>query len=250
VLITRPAHQALALAQKVEAAGGRVVLWPTLAIRPTGDPAVREQLGARLAAAHLVIFISPNAVEHAVAAVPATTWRRGAALAAVGEGTARALRERLGRGPDLCPPTRFDSEGLLALPELQEVTGRRIVIVRGEGGRELLAETLRGRGAMVDYAEVYRRACPDASPAEAQAALAEGRVDVVVATSSEGLRNLLHLAGELAARLRALPLVVVSERMAREADALGFCSPARVAHGASDEALVEALLAWARGREK
>jgi uroporphyrinogen-III synthase len=249
-LVTRPAHQAETLAHKIEAAGGHAVLWPALEIRPPRNALVLEHLAARMAHAEIVIFISPNAVEQAAAQVPAPTWPHHLLLAAVGAGTARALRARTGRHADLCPPEPYDSEGLLALPDLQSVAGRRILIVRGEGGRERLADTLRARGAAVEYAEVYRRACPEAAPAEARAALAGGKVDIVTATSVEALHNLVQMAGDLAERLRALPLVVVSERMRDEAQQLGFSMPVLTARAASDEALVETLLAWAGGRER
>jgi uroporphyrinogen-III synthase len=248
-LVTRPAHQAGALARQIEAAGGRPVLWPALEIQPPRSEAELEHLPRRLAQAHIAVFVSPNAVEQAVAHLAPAAWPATVALAVVGAGTARALRERFGRGPDLCPAERYDSEGLLALRALQQVAGKRVVIVRGEGGRELLADTLRARGAAVEYAEVYRRACPSTSPADARAALAGGEVDIVTVTSAEALHHLLHLAGDLAERLRVLPLVVVSERMRQEALELGFLRPALVARSAGNEALIETLRVWASGRE-
>jgi len=250
VLVTRPAHQAAGLVRAIEEAGGRAVCWPALTIEPPRDTAARTQFPDQVRASQIVIFISSNAVEQALAQLPPIAWPRGLLLGAVGEGTARALRDGFQRGPDLVPPERFDSEGLLALPTLQAVAGKRILIVRGEGGRELLADSLRARGAAVEYAEVYRRACPGQVPAEARAALVQDQIDIVTATSAEALRNLLEMAGELADPLRALPLVVVSERMAREAKELGFRRPAIVARAAGSEALVEALRAWAGEREQ
>ncbi len=247
VLVTRPAHQAEPLCRLIEEAGGRAIRFPVLAIAPPHDMTVPLATVTRLAQYELAIFVSPNAVElgldliEARGGIPA-----GLRLAVVGEGSGRALRTRLGRGPDLQPATRYDSEGLLALPELQQVTGWHIVIFRGDGGRELLGQTLRERGATVDYVEVYRRERPAADPAVLTAQLDAGAVDIVTVTSSEGLRNLLDLAGAAnAARLKQLPLVVVSERTAAVAGELGFSQPAHVAALASDAGLVEAVTRWA-----
>ena len=251
VLVTRPDHQAEPLCALIEAAGGCAIRFPVLAIAAPRDSAPALALIARLAQYKLAIFISANAVEHGLdlietqlGAVPPQLR-----IAAVGAATARALRERLGREPDWVPPERYDSEALLALPQLQAIAGWRIAIFRGADGRELLADTLRGRGAAVEYAEVYRRVAPAADGAALAARLARGEVDIVTVTSSEGLRNLLELAGdESGMRLRRLPLGTVSGRTAAPAHTFGFLQPAVVARGASDQGLVEAVGRWAGGR--
>lgn len=247
VLVTRPAHQAEALCRLVEQAGGEAIRLPALAIEPVTTAEIMA-LGVRLARYTLAIFISPNAVDCACDRVG--EWPVGVRTAAVGQGTARALARRLGRGPDLVPAARFDSEGLLALPELQAMGGERVLILRGEGGRELLAQTLRARGAQVDYAEVYRRVTPHGE-AVALARLERGEVDIVTVSSSEGLRTLLELAGEAAgAQLRRLPLVMLSERTATLAGTLGFQGPFLVADEASDRGIMAAIVRWARNRER
>lgn len=249
VLVTRPAHQADTLCRLIEEAGGRAIRFPVLAIAPPHDMTVPLATVARLAQYELAIFVSPNAVEYGLDLIEAQGGLpAGLRLAVVGEGSARALRARLGRGPDLQPTERYDSEGLLALPELQQVAGWRVVIFRGDGGRELLGQTLRERGAAVEYAEVYRRERPSADAQALAAQLAAGAVDIVTVTSSEGLRNLLELAGVTnAAQLKLLPLVVVSERTAGLAKDLGFVQPAVIAALASDAGLVEAVACWAGG---
>ena len=143
------------------------------------------------------------------------------------------------------PPARFDSESLLALPELAELTGQHVLIVRGVGGRSFLGETLAARGARLAYAEVYRRARPlaDAAPL-----LARWRQDVqvITATSGEVLDNLLTLIGRDGwGLLFAMPLVVVSERTGETARALGF-DRVEVADGASDAAVFAALCRFER----
>lgn len=249
VLVTRPAHQADTLCRLIEAAGGRAIRFPVLAIASPHDPAAPLATVTRLAHYDLAIFVSPNAVEYGLDLIAAHGGLPPALrLAVVGAGSARALRARLGRGPDLQPTTRYDSEGLLALPELQRVVGRRVVIFRGDGGRELLGQALRARGATVDYAEVYRRERPNVDARALATELEAGTVDIVTVTSSEGLRNLLELAGAgNAVRLKQLPLVVMSERTAALAEELGFVQPAILAAPASDAGLVEAAARWAGG---
>jgi len=252
VLVTRPAHQASGLCALIEQSGGRALRFPVMAIAPVADPRAALALVGRLAQYNLAIFISPNAVEFGFDLIEKTArMPAGLKLAAVGEGSARALFQRAGRAPDLQPQERFDSESLLALPELQQVSGWRIAIFRGEGGRELLAETLRARGAEVDYIEVYRRERPLVDRAALALQLRRGEVNVVTVTSSEGLRNLLELAGdENSAQLRRLPLVVVSERTAELARSFGFSQPVLVAAKAGDAALVEVVARWARERAR
>jgi uroporphyrinogen-III synthase len=241
VLVTRPAHQAEALCALIEARGGRAVRFPTLEIRDPRDPAAAEALLRAADTFDVLLFVSANAVERAAAHL--RTPPR-AAIGAVGEATARALRSH-GLEPSILPAGQWDSEGLLAAPALGDVRGRRVLIVRGEGGRPLLGEQLAVRGAEVRYAEVYRRA-PTALDAEPLVARWRDEVQVVVATSREVLDNLVARLGAAGLkRLRETPLVVVSERLAGHARALGI-RRVLVADAASDAALVQAACAAVR----
>lgn len=237
VLVTRPAAQAAALCQLIEAANGRAIAVPSIEIAPVPNP---EDAAARLAEPwDLMYFVSRNAVEQALALVPDGTWPRVDRIAAVGRATAQALRES-GRPPDLVPDQRFDSESLLRMPELADMRGRRVLIVRGEGGRTLFAETLTARGAEVAFAEVYRRLRPDFDPAPLLASWGQ-TVALVTATSEEVLLNLLEMLGPPGrAPLLATPLVVIAERTAVTARGLGFAR-VRVAERAEDTAIVAAL---------
>jgi uroporphyrinogen-III synthase len=186
-----------------------------------------------------MIFVSRNAVEQSLPLLPEGRLPAEPGLAAVGAATARAL-EDAGRAPDLVPAGRFDTESLLALPELHELRGRRVLIVRGMGGRALLRDTLAERGADVAYAEVYRRAMPDTDPLPLVARW-QRDIQLVTATSGEILDNLLTLLGETGrGLLLATPLVVVSERTARVAGRLGF-KRVELAERAADDAIVSAL---------
>jgi uroporphyrinogen-III synthase len=238
VLVTRPAGQAEPLCRLIEAAGGRAIRFPTIAIEPTHDPEAKALLGESW---DLLYFVSPNAVEQALALVADGAWPRVERVAAVGRGTARAL-EAAGRAPDLVPNDRYESEALLEMPELAEMRGRRVLIVRGVGGRGLFAQAMTERGAEVRFAEVYRRARPAVDVAPLLAHWRE-EVDFVMATSDEVLLNLAELLGqEGQASLLATPLVVIAERTAQTARNLGF-QTIRVAERADDSSIVRALIA-------
>lgn len=215
VLVTRATGQAGDLVAAIESAGGTAISFPTIEIQGR-EPEIVEREQAALPAADVVIFASPNAVEfgYAAAAVP------GARLAAIGPATEAALRAR-GRGADILSPGGFDSEHLLAQPELRDVRGRTIRIVRGDRGRELLANALRKRGARVDYLSVYRRLPARHSDDELDALerqWRQGAVAMVTVMSVETLDNLLT-ALPLYCRdaLPATPLVTPSKRVIQTA---------------------------------
>jgi uroporphyrinogen-III synthase len=203
-------------------------------------------LAARLNDFDIAIFVSVNAVEQGLTLV----HRHGGLpshlkIAAVGQRTAEALR-RHGDGIDIQAPPPYNSEALLASAELQSLEGKRIVIFRGSGGRELLADTLRQRGAEVAYAEVYRRVKPGGKLVDT--VRQAGEIDLVMVTSQDGLRNLVEMA-ELEARREWLlnkQLVAISARVAHLADELGFKHRALAAEQATDEAMVAACAAWRR----
>lgn len=244
VLVTRPRHQADGLCRLIEAAGGEPIVFPVLEIGPPPDPQALDALLARLGAFHLAIFISANAVQAAVARLGGS-WPAGVKIAAVGRATAEALRTA-GLPVDVVPTGRYDSEGLLSTEAVQEVSGQRIVIFRGDGGREHLAETLRSRGAEVQYAECYQRLRPQGDDLAALDRLQRGEIDLAVVTSCEGLANLFDMVGTAGQELlRALPIVLISERAAEAARQLGVQQPL-VATEASDAGILEAMVRWRR----
>jgi uroporphyrinogen-III synthase len=245
VLVTRPAHQAEGLARLVRQAGGKPWCFPGITIAEPEDPAAVAATLKDIGRFDIAVFVSPNAVEQALAAAGPEALPPGVKLAAVGKGSARALERHLGRGPDICPESRYDSEALLALPAMRAVAGRKVLIVRGNGGRELLADTLRERGAEVSYAEVYRRMTPQWPAQELAGLLTAGEVDIVTGTSTEALANIVERLGAQAGALLGLPLVVVTERMVEPARRLGFRGEILVSAKASDEAVLESVMAWA-----
>lgn len=249
VLVTRPRDQAENLARLIEARGGEVFRFPVIEIAEPQDPRALLAIIDRLKDFALAIFISPNAVKHAMNLIRARGGLpSGLRVACVGSGSARELRH-FGIDKVIVPPERFDSEALLELPELQQVAGKRIVIFRGDGGRELLGDTLRARGAEIEYAECYRRLRPDTDATPLMHRWARGEVDIVSVTSVDGLRNLFDMLGKDGQPwLIRTPVVVVSERMAQVCRELGFTTGPRVAVTAGDEAILEAIQAWRDGQ--
>ncbi len=233
VLITRPAAQADDLCAAIEAANGHAIRFPTVVITASDDATVVNRL-TNASDYDRLIFVSTNAVAHARPFLPDNPLPP---VAAVGRATADALREA-GFEEVLTPQGGADSEALLALPEMKNPGGQRILIVRGRGGRTLMGDTLEMRGARVDYAEVYSRELPDYS-AE-QLSVLEGHDGITLtATSGEILENLINLLGTSSVLLE-LPLVVVSTRVAEMARQLGFRHVVS-AEGAGTGAILSAL---------
>jgi len=197
-----------------------------------------ETTGA--AARCTTLFASANAVEFGVG--DPSRWPAALTPFAPGPGTAEALAA-VGIGNARIPATTFDSEGVLALPELEDVRGKRVVVFRGDGGRETLGDTLRARGASVDYVACYRRAAPSPSAAASLVAtLRERPIHAITITSSEGLDNLLDALGSGArALLAGVPLFVPHPRIAAHARDRGWTA---IATAGSDAGLIGGLLEW------
>lgn len=243
IVVTRPRDQAVQLAQRIVENGGNSILFPLLEISPIADSLPLRQLVTRLSEFNLAIFISPNAVRYGMEAIRAAGELPAAlTIATVGQGSAKALRE-LGVPKILAPQQRFDSEALLALPELQQVAGWRVVIFRGEAGRELLGDTLKARGAIVEYAACYQRA----KPQQDAATLLAADPHIITVTSSEALAYLWEMLDESSrAKLVAVPLFVPHERIAQAAQRLGWSEVVITMGG--DDGLLSGLIAWKNQR--
>jgi uroporphyrinogen-III synthase len=242
IVVTRPAHQAAALADMIRAAGGRPLLYPVIEIADIEDARPFDAIIERLDEFDRAIFVSPNAVDKALNRINARR-KLPAALkfAAVGRGTVRALARFGVTG--VTAPERFDSEALLELPGLTAVAGQHVVIFRGEGGRDALGVALTARGARVEYAECYRRTLPQAAPAPLLEAWEAGTLDAVTITSSEGIRNLRTLIGARGERwLKQTPVFAPHPRIARTAHELGIDTVVTTAQG--DEGLLTGLNEW------
>jgi len=241
VLVTRPELQAENLLRLITEHGGTAIRFPTLDIAASNHSAAAKALLQQPDKFQWLVFISANAVNFALKAnggkIP---WLKSVHYAAVGQATARAMA-MAGLPVDLVPEQGYDSEALLAMPQMQDVTGQRFLIVRGEGGREELSATLRSRGATVSYLEVYKRIRPDIDSAPIIGLLAQNRLDVVTVTSNEALQNLLIMIGEDNHKLLlAIPLVVVSDRIRSVAAGLGF-KRITVTDSPADSAILETV---------
>jgi uroporphyrinogen III methyltransferase/synthase len=289
-ILTRPDGQADALARALHAQGIDTLAFPLLHIAAQADDdalaALDDALG-RLTTYALAVFVSPNAVAYALArlvhlqdehgqpkggragiAQAGDLWPEALPAAVVGPGSAQALADAGIAAPRhrvIVPPAgpvaRFDSEALIAELDLAALAGRRVLLVRGDGGRELLADTLRAHGAQVDIVSAYTRRAP-APDAAAWAAL-EARLSVPgrcawVLTSSEAVRHLatllagrygtrdgVHTPGtpQVLAQILAAPCFTSHARIADAARVAGFDRITQCAAG--DENLLAALKTWA-----
>ncbi|WP_438300121.1 uroporphyrinogen-III synthase [Pseudomonas sp. NMS19W] len=238
LLLTRPADDCEALAEVLAGQGIFSNCLPLLEIAPLPVSDTMRQTFAGLSHYSAVIVVSKPAARIAVQlidAVPAMPWF------SVGAATAQILRDR---GLDAhCPDEGDDSETLLQLPRLLEAVerpGAQVLILRGEGGRELLAERLRALGASVEYLELYRRDLPDYPPRELPRRIAAERLNGLVVSSGQGFEHLRQLAGDTWPALAQMPLFVPSPRVAEQARAAGARTVVDC-RGASAAALLTAL---------
>ena len=238
VVLTRPRAQCENIAAALESRGALVVIFPALDIVPVELSASSREVLATLPAASLALFVSANAAEHGVAAArQAGPWPGRVAVAGVGGATADRLR-REGFARVISPAAGFDSESLLACPELQDMQGRQVLVFRGVGGREHLRSTLEARGATVRYVECYRRERPASDPAALLAALTRGEIHAVHAMSAETVDNFLALAGPGVSWSR-VALVVPHPAIARHRASAAFGRT--MVAGPGITSLVEAL---------
>ncbi|MEO8166343.1 MAG: uroporphyrinogen-III synthase, partial [Betaproteobacteria bacterium] len=214
ILVTRPSGQALHLAQLIEAAGGEPISFPALQIEPIAEPAITAILD-RAARFDLMIFVSRNAARLALPQIlKHERLHAGAQFAVVGPGTAEELK-KAGVQNIISPEQGADSEALLEKLTAMRLDAQRALIVRGQGGREFLAESLRARGTVVEYLECYRRIKPDRNVGELISR--PGRVDVkaCLATSSSIVENLFDMAGaQWRSWLCGIPFIVSHPRVA------------------------------------
>ena len=245
-LVTRPAGQGAALASAIRAAGGEALECPLLDILPL--PLEAATLARLLTESSTAIFISTNAVAAALAAVreAGLVWPPGLRALAVGSATRDALI-RAGIAAQAGEGTAMNSEELLCHPALAQMQGQGILIFKGEGGRELLAEALRARGARVEECALYRRSLPDGASALLETLLDSHRVNTFLASSGETLAHLLGLLGRMPAGKVPTEacFVVPGERVAAEARHR-VPAPVVMARNASDAAMLEALATLAK----
>ena len=242
ILVTRPAEQSGQLARLIRDAGGEPILFPALEIEALAETAIASVLD-HLLHFDLVVFVSPNAVR---VAMPHILKSGGlpahAKVAAVGPGTVAELKKS-GVRNIISPQSGFDSEALIGELSALPLGRRRILIVRGRGGREFLGETLRSRGATVEYLECYRRVKPDRDMRELLSRMGRDNVKACLATSSTIVENLFEMAGAAGRSwLCSMPFFVPHPRVAATAFSRGVKCVFVAGNG--DEALVAGLETW------
>lgn len=219
ILVTRPDPQGQELCREIAARGGVPIHFPTIAFLPPPNLEAYQSAIRQLDKQDWLIFISPQSVYASIASINKSPTVQ---IAAIGSGTAKAL-EQAGFTVNLIPEKEENSEGLLKLPALQQVSGKKIAIIRGAGGRELIDKTLAERGAKVLSVIAYQRGLPDVDITDCIDRVTNHEVDVIICTSFEGVRNLRELLGESTwSNLQKIPLIVISERIKLLAEDLGF----------------------------
>ncbi len=250
VVVTRPCHQAGNFVDLLQKAGAIAHTFPLLQIEPVKQaPTTLKELSS--GTYDLVIFISANAVIHALACLPPYTHWQNTRIAAIGKQTAQTLQNHH-LPVALFPAQGFRSEDLLELPDMHNLQAKNILIVRGQGGREFLADSLRERGANVEYANVYQRCQAQQNSHFLIHLHQQSWLGIICITSSESLTQLLRLVTHDAVDngwIQNVPLLVGSERTAQDASAAGFKQIISAANP-SDEAMLQALLYWQNHHNK
>lgn len=227
-IVTRPSAQAADWVAQLQALGVDAVALPLIGIAPLADVAPVHTAWRRLAGTALVVFVSPNAVARFFAARPAgVAWPPATRAGSTGPGTSAALRAAgLSAGQLVEPPVDagvFDSEALWARLATERWAGRRVLVVRGEDGRDWLAQVLREQGAEVDFVAAYRREAPHldaAAQALLDTALADPRGHCWLFSSSEAVQHLRALRP--AADWSAARAIASHPRIALAVRAAGF----------------------------
>lgn len=244
IVVTRPADRGQQLCRSIAARGGRALAFPTITI----DALAPAEIDPPQGDADWLIFTSVPAVEYGLAQVE--HWLGPASrIAAIGTATAEAL-QAAGIEPVIQPSHRQETEGLLELPEFNDIHDQEVLLVKGRGGRELLRDTLADRGASVRQATVYARRIPEQSSRELLDWWRAGRLDAIVVSSRAGLENLHAMLDDEGRRfLSETTLVAPTARMIKLVRQLGIVPEPVISKGASDDAVIDALCDWWQSRQ-
>ncbi len=239
VVFTRPRHQNPVLAEKCRLLGIRSHCFPCIDIAPINSQSVHRQLKHTLDHYDYICFTSPNAVTHGLISLPQLKHLPAhTRIAAVGESSARALRTQ-GFSTIITPTTSTDTEGLLAALEPYPLADKKVLIIKGVGGRELLKQALQNRHCVVNTCDVYQRVLPtDNSPLPEQ-------IDAILFTSSESAENFVqlnHLSEN--AELLDCQTIVGHPKISEKVSSLGFKKTPIIAASPTDGDMYQAILTW------
>lgn len=246
IVVTRPKHQAAAIIGHLQKRGAEVINFPLLAITEPQNAALSQKQLSSIFQYDFLIFTSPNAVEKAFKKISASMISQ-ANVAAVGKKTAEMLKH-YGVNVAIVPEKNFNSEALLACRALQSVQTANIAIIRGEGGRELLRDTLLRRGAQVDYIDVYRRICPAENLLPLVKFQQQGSIDIIILTSVESLQHFFRLGAGLA-WVNQVTLLVGSERIREHVRHTSHVGNVLVAADPSDGSIIQCLMSWIKDKK-
>lgn len=240
IVVTRPAHQAGAIQKKLEQAGANVILFPLLEITAPRNPKLAKQQLSQITTYDLIIFVSPNS------ALQSLRWidkynliNSDTRIASIGKKTAATLDQQ-GLSPDLFPKKHFNSEAFLALPEIQQARFKKVAIIRGEGGRNLLHDTLIKRGVSVDNIDTYQRTCPQTNTLILKQHWQRKELDIIMLTSGSSITNLFKLVKN-EDWINQVKLLLGSQRMQQHVPKC-FHDNVIIADDPSDETLYNKLL--------
>ncbi len=243
LVVTRPTGQADSLIHALESAGATVVHYPVIEITAIPEQEKLQEQAKNLNTYDIAIFISRNAAIYGTALPGPGAWSQNTLIAAIGNGTAQQL-QALGYKTNIISSTTANTEGLLAEPAMNSVKGNRILIIRGKGGKEKLAETLRSRGAIVDYFECYQRCRPQGDTAILSKLWDRDSIHGIIVTSAEGLKNLYQMVNNNdLPRLNTTPLFVISSTMVELSGKLGYKLTPVLMPSARDEDVLESVTA-------
>jgi len=247
VLVTRPKQQANNLCELIENLGGTAIRFPVIEINKSENQQVARLIMDDLEQYNIGIFISRNAVEWTLKLLgDKTSALESMSLISIGPATTAALKRAL--SGTVITNCGTNSESLLENEALgaEAVSGKKIIIFRGQGGREHLATTLGQRGAKVDFAEVYRRDCPQYDSDFINKIWTLNVPDVVVVTSNNGLENLFSLLNnEQSNLLLSKQLVVMGRRMFDFSVGFGFAKTPIFTEENDDEGILKLIVKWA-----
>lgn len=244
ILVTRPAHQSENMCRLIEQQGWQAIRFPVLEIQARVLSAEDRQRIQEIEQYQQVIFVSVNAINFALPLISGKMESlQKTSCIAVGKASYQALQAQ-GIQHVLVPQQGFNSEAILAMPEMQDMQGQSCLIVRGVGGRDFLADNLRERGARVDYLEVYKRVIPVADNSGLIGEyLRHKALAAILIYSGDALRNLLQMLAkeDIKKNLLNTPLLVISQRVQELAKKIGFKNII-IADQASDAAMINALM--------
>ena len=254
ILNTRPLHQQAELTQMLQRDGAQLLSFPAIEIESVAVGPAQQQLAQSIGDYDILLFVSRNAVEGAFRFIDCSLLQPATRFGVIGSATrsalATALTDARFRLDDcLLAGEPYSSETLLQSPTLGQVDGKRILILRGQQGRNLLGDELIQRGASVEYAEVYRRAIPRQGNDVFTRLVAPAFPTLVILTSNEGMHNLVKLVNESESQaLFRVPWILISERMRESAQKLGHNATVLIAHNASDTGIRQTICEWADQR--